>query len=863
MAAQTQLIESTTQQRLTLPLHQDSGFNLKPRKFSLQTSKKPTHHHHPMHISSPIDHYHHHAHLSLLGNPINSSTYASILQSCKCPNIGKQVHSHTIRTGFGGDEFVDTKLLQMYTRFGCLEDANMVFDKMLLRNLYSYTAIISLYADCGLFEEAFALFRELQFEDIGLEFFVFPVVLKVCSGLAMVELGRQLHGLAMKYQFVSNIYVGNALVDMYGKCVGLDDAKKVFQMMPKRDCVSWNSFVTACAVNGMVFEALEVLERMSSSDDKSPNLVSWSAVVGGFAQNGYNEEAIKMLVRMQEEGLEPNAQTLASVLPACARLQKLSLGKEFHGYITRHGFMHNPFVVNGLVDVYRRCADMGSAFKLFSKFSVKNEVSCNTMIVGYCENGNVYDAKELFDQMEQLGVEKDVISWNSMISGYVDNFMFDEALTMFKDLLMEEDIKPNSFTFGSALTACADMASLKLGKEIHAHAIIYGLQTNTFVGGALVEMYCKCQDLDAAQMAFDQVTARDTPTWNALISGHAHCNHIENIKHLLQKMKDDGFEQNIYTWNGIIAGHVENNHHDRAMQLFSEMQTSNLMPDIYTVGIILSACSSLATIERGKQVHAHSIRCGYDSDVHIGAALVDMYAKCGSLNQALSAFKRISNPDLVSQNAMLTAYAMHGYGEEGIAHFRRMLADSFRPDHVSFLSVLSSCVHAGCIDRGREFFDLMGYYNVKPSLKHYTCMVDLLSRAGELHEAYETVKRTPMVPDSVMWGTLLGGCVIHGNVELGQTAAEKLVELEPENSGNYVLLANLYAYAGRWSDLVRTRQTMKHRRMHKNPGCSQIEDRDGIHGFLASDRSHERTEEIYTTLDSLTVHIKIQFKISL
>ncbi|KAK0593540.1 hypothetical protein LWI29_038407 [Acer saccharum] len=848
MAAQTQILLPTTQ-HLT-PLHQHSSFNLKPRKVYLQTSKKPTHHQ-PMHISSPFNHH------TLLGSPINSSTYASILQSCKFPNVGKQVHSHTIKTGFGGHEFVETKLLQMYARFGCVEDANLLFDEMPLRNLYSYTAIFSLYVDCGLFEEAFALFRELQLEDIGLEFFVFPVVLKICSGLAMVELGRQLHGLAMKCRFVSNIYVDNALIDMYGKCGGLDDAKKVFETMSERDCVSWNSVVTACAVNGMVFEALEFLERMSSSDNKSPNLVSWSAVVGGFAQNGYDEEAIGMLLRMQAEGLKPNAQTLASVLPACARLQKLSLGKEFHGYITRHGFMDNPFVVNGLVDVYRRCADMVSAFKLFSKFSEINKVSSNTMIVGYCENGNISEAKELFNQMERLGVEKDVISWNSMISGYVDNFMFNGALSMFKDLLMQDDIQPNSFTFGSALTACADMASLKLGKEIHAIAIIHGLQTNTFVGGALVEMYCKCQNVEAAQMAFDEVMTRETPTWNALISGYARCNQIENIEHLLQKMIEDGFEPNIYTWNGIIAGHVENGHHDKAMQLFSEMQTSNLMPDIYTVGIILSACSSLATIERGRQVHAHSVRCGYDSNVHIGAALVDMYAKCGSLKHALLAYKRILNPDLVSQNAMLTAYAMHGHGEEGIAHFQRMLADGFRPDHVSFLSVLSSCVHAGSIDTGREFFNLMGYYNVKPSLKHYTCIIDLLSRAGQLNEAYETVKKTPMVPDSVMWGTLLGGCVIHGNVELGQTAAEKLVELEPDNSGNYVLLANLYAYAGRWSDLARTRQTMKRRGMHKSPGCSWIEDRDGIHRFLASDRSHERTEEIYTTLNSLTLNLKL------
>ncbi|GAY60417.1 hypothetical protein CUMW_201850, partial [Citrus unshiu] len=521
-----------------------------------------------------------------------------------------------------------------------------------------------------------------------------------------------------------------------------------------------------------------------------------------------------MLFRMQAEGLEPNAWTLSSVLPACARLQNLSLGKEFHGYITRNGFMSNPFVVNGLVDVYRRCGDMLSALKIFSKFSIKNEVSCNTIIVGYCENGNVSEARELFDQMEHLGVQRGIISWNSMISGYVDNSLYDEAFSMFRDLLMRDGIEPTSFTFGSVLIACADMNSLRKGKEIHALAIALGLQSDTFVGGALVEMYCRCQDLVAAQMAFDE---------------------IENIENLLGKMKEDGFEPNVYTWN--------------AMQLFSEMLSLDLTPDIYTVGIILSACSSLATMERGKQVHAYAIRCGYDSDVHIGAALVDMYAKCGSLKRARLAYKRISNPDLVSQNAMLTAYAMHGHGKEGIAHFRRILASGFRPDHISFLSALSACVHAGSIKIGSEFFDLMAYYDVKPSLKHYTCMVDLLSRAGELGEAYEFIKKIPMAPDSVMWGALLGGCVSHGNLEFGQIAADRLIELEPNNTGNHVMLANLFAYAGRWSDLARTRQKMKDRRMHKSPGCSWIEDRDEIHKFRSSDRSHDRSEEIYTIID--------------
>ncbi|KAK6275349.1 hypothetical protein POUND7_005058 [Theobroma cacao] len=794
--------------------------------------------------------------LSLLDKPISSTAYASILEACNDPSLGKQVHAHTLKTGFFAHEFVDTKLLQMYAKFGSLEDADLLFDKMALRNLYSWTAMLRLYVDYGLFEEAFRLFEKLQLEELLLDFFVFPVVLKICSGLGNVEVGRQLHGILIKYQFVLNVYVGNALIDMYGKCGSLDDAKKVLETIPETDRVSWNAVVTACATNGKVYEALGFFERMSSFENLRPNLVSWSAVIGGFSQNCYDEEAIEMLFRMVGEGIEPNAQTLASVLPACARLQNLSLGKEFHGYITRHRFMSNAIVVNGLIDLYRRCGDMTSAFHLFSKFSVKNVVSCNTVIVGSCENGNVCKAKELFDRMEIMAIKKDIISWNSMISGYVNNSLFDEALDLFKHVLMEDGIEPDSFTLGSVLTACADTGSLRLGKRIHSQAIVRGLQSNTFVGGALVEMYCKCQDLRAAQIAFNEVTERDTATWNALISGYARCNQIEDIQHLLRKMNEDGFEPNVYTWNGIIAGHVENDLHDKAMQLIFEMQTSNVRPDIYTIGIILPACSRSATIARGKQVHAHSIRCGYDADVYIGAALVDMYAKCGSIHHAPLAYNRISDPNLVSHNAMLTAYAMHGHGEDGIALFRGMLANGFRPDQVTFLSALSSCVHVGSVEMGQELFDLMQHYDVKPTIKHYTCMIDLLSRAGQLNEAYELIQRVPMEADSVMWGALFGGCVIHNNLELGEIAAKRLIALEPNNTGNYVPLANLYAYAGKWSDLASTRKKIKDIGMFKTPGCSWIEDRGDSHVFLAHDKSHKRTEDIYATLDKLTLHMK-------
>lgn len=746
----------------------------------------------------------------------------------------------------------------MYSINSSFEDACHIFDKMTLRNLHSWTAFIRLHLNMGLFHQGFMLFEEFLFDRLGekLDFFVFPVVLNICCGLGELGLGRQVHGMVLKHGFVSNVYVGNSLIDMYGKCGSLGEAKKVLEGMTQKDCVSWNSIITACVANGMVYEALNLLENMLLSE-LEPNVVTWSAVIGGFSSNGYDVESVELFARMVGAGVAPDARTLASVLPACARMKWLFVGKELHGYIVRHELFSNGFVANALVGMYRRCGDMKSALEMFSKFARKCAASYNTMIVGYLENGNVRKAKELFYQMEQEGVERDRISWNCMISGHVDNFMFNDALMLFRDLLME-GIEPDSFTLGSILTGCADMTYIRQGKEIHSIAIVKGLQSNSFVGGALVEMYCKCNDIIAAQMAFDEISERDTSTWNALISGYARSNQIEKIGELIERMKSDGFEPNVYTWNSILAGLVENKQYDLPMQLFNEMQVSNLRPDIYTVGIILAACSKLATVHRGKQVHAYSIRAGYDSDAHIGATLVDMYAKCGSIKHCYQVYNKISNPNLVCHNAMLTAYAMHGHGEEGIAIFRRMLDSRVRPDHVTFLSVLSSCVHAGSIEIGYEYFYLMETYNIKPTLKHYTCMVDLLSRAGKLNEAYQLIKNMPMEADSVTWSALLGGCFIHKEVALGEIAAEKLIELEPSNTGNYVMLANLYASAGRWHDLAKIRELMNEKGMQKSPGCSWIEDRDGVHVFLASDKSHQRVEEIYFMLDNLTKFIRIK-----
>ncbi|KAL2921747.1 hypothetical protein RDABS01_013238 [Bienertia sinuspersici] len=785
-------------------------------------------------LIQPLDHNSHSQHSTLAfpklistNKPISqsmsmdSTTYSSILDSCTSSTLGKSVHAHVLKSGFHGHEFVETKLLQMYVKCGCLDDAYMMFDRMSKRNLYSWLAIISVHVDYGLFEDGFSLFLELLFMDVRLDFFVFPVVLKIASGLQDIELGRQIHGLLIKAMFVMNVYVGNGLIDMYGKCGCYVDAEKVFYTMMELDSVSWNSLLSACASNGMVHKALEILDKMLSSEDCTPNIISWSAVISGFAQNGFANEAIKLLSRMIARGVEPNAQTIAGVLPAFAMVQTPRLGKEIHTYITRHGFMSNPIVVNGLLDVYRKCGDMENASKLFSRFSVKNVVSFNTMIVGFCEIGDISKAKDLFNQVEINKAKRDLTTWNAMLSGYVDNSLFEEALNLFNDMQILEGIEVDSYTLGSALSASSGMGSLKLGKVIHCLAIIKGLNANPFVAEALVEMYFETKDLKSAQQAFEEVADKDMRTWNTLISGH-----------------------------------VENGHYKVALQLLVEMQRTNLRPDIYTMGLTLAACSRLATIERGKQVHGQVIRSGYDADVYIGAALVDMYSKCGSIKDSVRANSRISKPNLISQNAMLTAYAMHGLGEEGISLFNKILAWGSAPDEVTFLSALLACVHAGKVETGKKIFNLMERYNVKASLKHYTSLVDLLSRCGKTSEAYELIRKMPMEPDSVTWGALLGGCVTCGDVKIGEVAAEKLLALEPDNTENFILLSNMYALSGRWNDLLRIRKIITDRRMRKSAGCSWIEDGNDVHVFTASDASHRRTEEIYTMLDYLTLQIK-------
>ncbi|PKA59244.1 Pentatricopeptide repeat-containing protein [Apostasia shenzhenica] len=800
--------------------------------------------------------------LKLLPASPNSFSYAAAIDTCNCLQLGRQVHAHSLKSGFSGcREFLEARLLSMYARCGSFCDACQLFEKMPQRSIHSWVGIFTTCVDNGFNGKALLLFQELLCIKkvlLEMEFFVFPVVLNACGALGFVGAGRELHGLLLKGAFILNVYVGNALVDMYGKCGVLDEALKVFDGMEERDCVTWNSAITSCASNGMVIESLKILERMQSCGDAKPNLVSWSAAIASFAQNGYGEMAVLLLKRMLESGIKPNAQTLASVLPCCARMETVDVGKEIHGYVVRHELFLNPFVVNGLIDVYSRFSDMGIALELFLNYSERNLVSFNAMIVGYTESGNLIKARELFDEMEHAGVRRDTTSWNAIISGYCDGGTFEEALKMFRVMQMVESIRADSFTLVGALTACAAMAAITQGREIHSFAISSGLISQPLVCNSLIEMYCRCHDFKSAESVFHDMGERDEVSWNVLINGHAHANQLRRSQELLSLMRNDGFEPSIITWNGVLGGSMENGHNEFVLKKLSEFEVTGLKPDIYTMGIIVTVCSRTVYIEQGKQAHAYSIRCGYETDVHIGAALIDMYAKCGIIRSAILAFNCISKHNLVSFNTLLSGYAMHGLRTEGLQLFNEMLQNGIKPDAISFLSVLSLCVHVGSVEEGLHCFNMMGTYGIRPNLKHYTCLVDLFSRAGKLQEALKLIDGMPLEPDAVIWGTLLSGCVVHNDIQLGEIAAKRLTELEGDNADNYVLVANLYGIAGRREDLCRTRKTIWERGMRKSPGWSWIEHNGVVHVFLSNDRSHKQANEIHDIVKNLAAHMTMQ-----
>eukprot|EP01018_Ginkgo_biloba_P039368 Gb_08569 [translate_table: standard] len=790
-----------------------------------------------------------------LSIPVHSNVYDSLLHLCgKHQSLveAKQVHAHMLKTGFNQDVFLGAKLVSMYSMCRSLIDANLLFDKFPKRDVFLWNAIIIGCARNGHCEEVLRLYHQMQEEGVKPDGYTFPSVLKACASVSALQEGREIHEDIISSGYESHVFVGNALIDLYAKCGSIENARQVFDKMSQRDLVSWNT------------------------------------MIAGYAQNGHCESALALFGHIELAGIKPNSVTVASVIPAYARLTPLQQCKEIHDYTIRRGFESDLFVGSALVDMYAKCRSMENARQVFDKLSQRNAVSWNAMIGGYAQNGYGVEAIKLFIQMQLV------------------------------------DVKLNSFTIASILSACANLTAKRQGEEIHDYIIRNGLDLIVFVGNALVDMYAKCGSVDEARCVFDEMAERDVVSWSALIAGYtqnghfyealklfsqmetagvkpnlvtivtilpacahlaalrqgleihayiirhgfelhlavmnalidmyAKCGIIETAKHIFDKMS----QANVVSWNAMIAGYIHNGRYDEALKLFHQMELEGMKPNSVTVASVLPACARLGALQHGKEIHYYMTRSGFELDVFVCNALLDMYAKCGSIESAREVFDNMIKRDVISWTAMIAGYGMHGHGEDALTLFNQMQQIGIKPDQITFVAVLSACSHAGLVTEGWQCFGGMRQdYHIMPMLEHYACMVDLLGRAGQLEEAYDFIKRMPLEPDAGVWGALLSACRVHCNVELGEYAAKHIFELEPENAGYYVLLSNIYAAAGRWSDALKVRTTMKERGLKKNPGCTWIEVNNRVHAFLVGDKSHPQSEKISAMLESLSAQIEV------
>ena len=442
----------------------------------------------------------------------------------------------------------------------------------------------------------------------------------------------------------------------------------------------------------------------------------------------------------------------------------------------------------------------------------------NTLMRMYAVCDVIRSARKVFDTSPQ----RDLVSWTTMIQGYVKMGFAREGVGLFFEMC-GENLQADGMTLVIVLSSCARLGDLRLGRKLHRYIIRNSnVNLDVFVGNALVDMYLKCGDANFARKVFQEMPVKNVVSWNSMISG------------LAQKGQ---FKESLY--------------------MFRKMQRLGVKPDDVTLVAVLNSCANLGVLELGKWVHAYLDRNQIRADGFIGNALVDMYAKCGSIDQACWVFQAMNRKDVYSYTAMIVGLAMHGQGGKALDLFSEMPKMGIEPDEVTFVGVLTACSHVGLVEEGRKYFeDMSTIYNLRPQLEHYGCMVDLLGRAGLINEAEEFIRNMPIEPDAFVLGALLGACKIHGKVELGESVMKKIEKIEPRKDGAYVLMSNIYSSANRWRDALKLRKAMKERNLEKTPGCSSIELDGVIHEFQKGDKSHPKIKEIYKLLDEIMSHLK-------
>lgn len=485
---------------------------------------------------------------------------------------------------------------------------------------------------------------------------------------------------------------------------------------------------------------------------------------------------------------------------------------------------------------------MGSARREFDGMKVRTTVTWNSILAGYAKiQGKFMEARKLFDEIP----ERDSVSYNIMLNCYLHSFGINTALAFFRKMPVK-----NSASWNTLISAYA-----RKGDMTQAHKLFLEMpEKNEVSWSAMVAGFVECGDLVLAERFFEAAPVKSVVAYTAMLNGYMKFGKVGEAEKLFGQVPD----KNIVTWNAVIAGYIGNGRSEDGLKVFRDMMDRGMRPNSSTLCSILLGCSNLSALQLGKQVHQLIIKTPLCRDTTAGTSLISMYFKCGDLKDAWKVFLEMDRRDAVTWSAMISGFAQHGLGKLALDLFDEMVKDGVKPSSITFVAVLMACNHAGLVERGREYFSSMGRdYGVEVRPDHYTCMVDLLGRAGKLEEAMALIKEMPFKPHPAIFGTLLGACTAHKNVDIAEFAAKMLLDIDPRSVMAYIQLANIYASMNMWPQVALVWRSMKERKVVKSPGYSWIEVKSKVHKFRSGDRVHPELSSIHLKLDELGNRMKL------
>ncbi|GAA0186565.1 hypothetical protein LIER_33853 [Lithospermum erythrorhizon] len=747
----------------------------------------------------------------------NVSTLASVVPLCsRLENhwVGRCLHALAVKVGLLMDDHLVPALISMYSGFGELLIAVGIFGCVLDKNVTLFNAMLSAYAVHQKVFDAFNLFQHMLLDGVRPNMVTFVSIIPSIVSCGIIYNGESLHGTVIKFGYESQASVLTALLSMYSKLGDVESAEYIFRHMPNRNQLSWNSMISVYANNGLWHESLATFREMQLS------------------------------------GLVPDAISVITILLSCSELRALHLGKSTHTFSLKGRINEDTKVSNALMAFYSNCGYLESSFELFNIMVTKDTVTWNTLISGCVNNGEVDRALHIFYQMQKQGVNFDLV------------------------------------TLVSVLPSCGYPGKLADGMAIHAYTVKYGLIYDISLANALISMYFNCGELEAANIAFQEMPIRNVISWNALMTGYRYYDLQEDamclFKHMLKgnqkpnyvtllnilpacctnfqgmaihaysiktSFEDEapiltslmlmyarfdnmksclalfylGEGRNISLWNALITALVYSEDYRAAMHFFNQLLESEMNPDHVTILSLIPACLQLNDLQFSNSVLAYLVKKAFDRDIAILNSLIDMYAKCGNICFSKKLFDILPRKNALSWSAMINGYGLHGDGEAALDFLQKMKLSGFQPDDITYLSILSTCSHGCLAEQAMQVFTSMIHEGILPRMEHYACLIDLVSRTGCLNEAYHFIMSLPHIPPTNILESLLGACLTHGNIEVGEKIGRLLLEMSPENSTAYVILYNIYASSERWSDANTVRCKMEEQQLHKVPGFSMID----------------------------------------